>query len=100
MASFYIPMALSLSANLAHLPPIHGLYAFAIQPLVYALLGSCPTMAVGPEAAGSLLLGSAIRMMEDHHSPAFDDDPDGSQELDNVRLAVSGCLCVWRETVA
>lgn len=34
MASFYIPMALSLSANLAHLPPIHGLYAFAIQPLV------------------------------------------------------------------
>ena len=35
MASFYIPMALSLSANLAHLPPIHGLYAFAIQPLVW-----------------------------------------------------------------
>ena len=34
MASFYIPMALSLSANLANLPPIHGLYAFAIQPLV------------------------------------------------------------------
>lgn len=34
MASFYIPMALSLSANLAHLPPIHGLYSFAIQPLV------------------------------------------------------------------
>ena len=49
MASFYIPMALSLSANLAHLTPIHGLYAFAVQPLVYALLGSCPTMAVGPE---------------------------------------------------
>lgn len=37
MASFYIPMALSLSANLAHLPPIHGLYAFAIQPLVHSL---------------------------------------------------------------
>ena len=34
MASFYIPIALSLSANLAHLPPIHGLYAFAVQPLV------------------------------------------------------------------
>lgn len=36
MASFYIPMALSLSANLAHLPPIHGLYSFAIQPLVHS----------------------------------------------------------------
>jgi MFS superfamily sulfate permease-like transporter len=51
MASFYIPMALSLSANLAHLPPIYGLYGFAVQPLVYALLGSCPTMAVGPEVS-------------------------------------------------
>ncbi|KAH0612518.1 uncharacterized protein H6S33_008898 [Morchella sextelata] len=84
MASFYIPMALSLSANLAHLPPIHGLYSFAIQPLVYALLGSCPTMAVGPEAAGSLLLGTAIRTLNQHHAPAFDD---GDEAENNARLA-------------
>ncbi|PWW73953.1 hypothetical protein C7212DRAFT_283826 [Tuber magnatum] len=85
MASFYIPMALSLSANLAHLPPIHGLYGFAIQPLVYSLLGSCPTMAVGPEAAGSLLLGSAIRLTNEHHGSPFDDH-DGD-DLQNARLA-------------
>ncbi|KAL7267126.1 hypothetical protein RUND412_010299 [Rhizina undulata] len=87
MASFYIPMALSLSANLAHLPPIHGLYAFAFQPMVYALLGSCPTMAVGPEAAGSLLLGTAIRLTNAHHTPAFDDGDGEGDDFQNARLA-------------
>lgn len=61
MASFYIPMALSLASNLAHVPPINGLYAFVFNPLVYALLGTCPLMVVGPEAAGSLLTGSVVK---------------------------------------
>lgn len=60
MASFYIPMSLSLAANLAHMPPINGLYSFVINPLIYAMLGTCPQMIVGPEAAGSLLTGSVI----------------------------------------
>lgn len=82
-------MALSLSANLAHLPPIHGLYAFAVQPIIYALLGSCPTMAVGPEAAGSLLMGNAIRMMNEHHDPAFDDDGGEGSAYQNARMAAT-----------
>jgi len=53
-------MSLSLAANLAHMPPINGLYSFVINPLVYAFLGTCPQMIVGPEAAGSLLTGSVI----------------------------------------
>jgi high affinity sulfate transporter 1 len=61
MASLYIPMALSFAANLGHVPPINGLYSFVFNPLIYALLGSCPQMVVGPEAAGSLLLGSVVR---------------------------------------
>ncbi|KAF2122322.1 sulfate transporter family-domain-containing protein [Lophiotrema nucula] len=61
MASFYIPMALSYANNLAHLPPIHGLYSFAINPLIYGILGSCPQMVVGPEAPGSLLTGEVVR---------------------------------------
>lgn len=61
MASFYIPMALSYAANLSHVPPINGLYSFVFQPFIYALLGSCPQMVVGPEAAGSLLVGSVVR---------------------------------------
>ncbi|RDA91575.1 hypothetical protein CP533_5985 [Ophiocordyceps camponoti-saundersi (nom. inval.)] len=61
MASFYLPMALSLASNLSHVPPIHGLYSFVFNPFIYALLGSCPQMVVGPEAAGSLLVGSVVR---------------------------------------
>ncbi|KAF2870696.1 sulfate transporter family-domain-containing protein [Massariosphaeria phaeospora] len=61
MASFYIPMALSYASNLAHLPPVNGLYSFAINPLIYGILGSCPMMIVGPEAPGSLLTGEVVR---------------------------------------
>ncbi|KAF2639497.1 hypothetical protein P280DRAFT_470146 [Massarina eburnea CBS 473.64] len=61
MASFYIPMALSYASNLAHVPPVHGLYSFAINPLIYGILGSCPLMIVGPEAPGSLLTGEVVR---------------------------------------
>jgi high affinity sulfate transporter 1 len=61
MASFYIPMSLSYASNLAHLPPVHGLYSFALNPLIYALLGTCPQMIVGPEAPGSLLIGEIVR---------------------------------------
>ncbi|KAI0007683.1 sulfate transporter family-domain-containing protein [Xylariaceae sp. FL0662B] len=61
IATMYLPMALSYADNLAHVPPINGLYAFAINPLVYAILGTCPQMVVGPEAAGSLLVGSIVK---------------------------------------
>ncbi|GAM84543.1 hypothetical protein ANO11243_025390 [Dothideomycetidae sp. 11243] len=61
MASFYLPMSLSYAANLGHIPPINGLYSFAFNPFVYALLGTCPQMVVGPEAAGSLLTGQVVR---------------------------------------
>lgn len=60
MASFYIPMALSYASNLAHMPPINGMYAFVFNPFFYAILGTCPQMIVGPEAAGSLLTGSVV----------------------------------------
>jgi MFS superfamily sulfate permease-like transporter len=60
MASFYLPMALSYASNLAHVPPINGLYSFVFNPIIYAILGSCPQMVVGPEAAGSLLVGSVV----------------------------------------
>ncbi|KAI0416500.1 sulfate transporter family-domain-containing protein [Xylaria grammica] len=61
MASMYLPMALSYAENLAHVSPISGLYAFVFNPIFYALLGSCPQMIVGPEAAGSLLVGSIVK---------------------------------------
>lgn len=94
MASFYIPIALSLSTNLAHLPPIHGLYAFALQPLVYAILGSCPTMAVGPEAAGSLLLGSAIRLSNAHHGSNPEGNDAANGHLASVITTTTGAIAL------
>jgi MFS superfamily sulfate permease-like transporter len=74
MASFYIPMALSYASNLGHVPPINGLYSFVFNPLIYAFLGSCPQLVVGPEAAGSLLLGSVVRDSVDSGNTGDDDD--------------------------
>lgn len=74
VASFYIPMSLSFATNLSHIPPINGLYAFVFQPFIYALLGSCPRMVVGPEAAGSLLVGSVVRRSVDGGFSSEEDD--------------------------
>ena len=65
IAGIYLPMALSLASNLSHVPAINGLYSFVFSPLIYALLGSCPQMVVGPEAAGSLLVGTVVRASVD-----------------------------------
>ncbi|TRX93507.1 hypothetical protein FHL15_005479 [Xylaria flabelliformis] len=73
MASMYLPMALSYAENLAHVAPISGLYAFVFNPLLYALLGSCPQMIVGPEAAGSLLVGSIVKDSVDYGDGSEDD---------------------------
>jgi len=72
VAGMYVPMALSLADNLAHVPPINGLYSFVFNPLVYALLGSSPSMIVGPEAAGSLLVGTVIKGAVDRNGGDHD----------------------------
>ncbi|RMD42458.1 hypothetical protein DV735_g2674, partial [Chaetothyriales sp. CBS 134920] len=74
MASFYIPMALSYASNLAHVPPINGLYSFVFNPVIYALLGSCPQMVVGPEAAGSLLVGQVVKTCIQRGNSGNEDD--------------------------
>lgn len=74
-------MALSYASNLGHLPPINGLYSFVFNPLIYAFLGTSPQMVVGPEAAGSLLVGNVVRTSVDKgHS----EDEDG---IMNARIA-------------
>ncbi|KUI57855.1 hypothetical protein VP1G_05194 [Cytospora mali] len=61
IAGMYLPMALSLADNLAHVPAINALYSFVFNPFLYALLGSSPQMILGPEAPGSLLVGSVVK---------------------------------------
>ena len=91
MASFYIPMSLSYAANLAHVPPINGLYSFVFNPLIYALLGSCPRMVVGPEAAGSLLVGQVVKICIDS-GEAGDDDAQLNAEIGGVVTAIAGAV--------
>lgn len=87
----YIPMALSLADNLAHVPPINGLYSFVVNPLIYALLGSCPSMIVGPEAAGSLLVGTVVKRNIDS-GKSGDDDAELQAILCGVVAGLAGAM--------
>jgi MFS superfamily sulfate permease-like transporter len=88
VAGIYLPMALSLADNLAHVPPINGLYAFVFNPFLYALLGSCPQMVVGPEAAGSLLVGTVVKNSVD--SGGGEDDSELHARICGVVAGVAG----------
>jgi MFS superfamily sulfate permease-like transporter len=91
VASIYIPMALSLASNLAHAPPISGLYSFVIHPLIYAILGSCPLLVVGPEAAGSLLTGAIVKasVMQGNSG---EDDLTETALIVGIATAMSGAM--------
>ncbi|PVI01860.1 hypothetical protein DM02DRAFT_613387 [Periconia macrospinosa] len=91
MASFYIPMALSYASNLAHVPPVHGLYSFAINPLIYGILGSCPLMVVGPEAPGSLLTGEVVRE-NINKGASGDDDGRLNAEIAGIVTCLAGAF--------
>ena len=91
MASFYIPMALSYASNLGHVPPVQGLYSFVFNPLIYAILGTCPQMVVGPEAAGSLLTGNVVRdSIQKGH--ARDDEALAHAVIAGVVTGVAGAI--------
>lgn len=60
LASFQIPVSMSYATSLAHVSTISGLYGLVVPTFVYALMGTVPTMVVGPEAAISLVVGQAV----------------------------------------
>lgn len=91
MASFYIPMSLSYASNLSHVPAINGLYSFVFSPLIYAFLGTCPQMVVGPEAAGSLLVGSVVRSSIDRGNSG-DDNNVINAEIAGIVTATAGAV--------
>ena len=59
-AVMLVPQAMAY-AMLAGLPPIMGLYASTIPPLVYAMLGTSRQLAVGPMAMASLLVAGGVQ---------------------------------------
>jgi SulP family sulfate permease len=54
-----VPQALAY-AMLSGVPPVLGLYAAVLPPLVYSLIGTSRVMAIGPVALTSLLIASGL----------------------------------------
>lgn len=80
LASFQIPIVMSYAGSLANVSTISGLYGLVVPPFVYAMMGSVPTMVVGPEAAISLVLGQATAPFI-HNTPADGVTPDAVSGL-------------------
>ncbi|KAI5282328.1 hypothetical protein KEM54_002837 [Ascosphaera aggregata] len=81
-------MSLSYATSIAGAPAINGMYSYALQPLFYALLGSSSLMVVGPEAAGSLLVGTVVR-----ESLGANHDPDAhSARVVGLVTGLSGAI--------
>ena len=66
-AILLVPQALAY-ALLAGLPPEVGLYASVLPPLIYALMGSSRTLAVGPVTVAAVMVASALQQFADGDS--------------------------------
>ncbi|WP_067031346.1 SulP family inorganic anion transporter [Allomuricauda sp. CP2A] len=51
-------------AMIAGMPPIYGLYASLVPPLVYALMGTSRQLGVGPVAMDSLLVAAGVGALQ------------------------------------
>ncbi len=58
-AVLLIPQGMAY-ALLAGLPPVHGVYAALVPPIVYALMGTSRQLSVGPVALDSLLVAAGV----------------------------------------
>lgn len=70
VAALLVPQSMAY-AQLAGLPPQTGLYASILPVALYALLGSSPTLAVGPVAMVSLMTASALSPLAAQGSAAY-----------------------------
>jgi SulP family sulfate permease len=59
VAVMLVPQSMAYAA-LAGMPPVTGLYAAAVPLVVYALLGTSGSLAVGPVAITALMTGAAL----------------------------------------
>ncbi|CAI5759455.1 unnamed protein product [Candida verbasci] len=81
LASFQIPLVMSIAISLAHLPPISGLYAMIISSLIYAIFGTVPILIVGPSPSTAVIYGQLIEIIQ--HDSKF---------LDFSIIEISSCL--------
>ncbi|MCI5059139.1 MAG: sulfate permease [Flavobacteriales bacterium] len=50
-------------AMIAGLPPVYGLYASLVPPIVYALMGTSRQLAIGPTAMDSILVAAGLSVI-------------------------------------
>ncbi|KAI8904144.1 sulfate transporter family-domain-containing protein [Gorgonomyces haynaldii] len=60
VAFVIIPQGLAY-ALIVDVPPIYGLYTACISGIVYAFMGTCRQMSIGPEALVAIMVGSAVK---------------------------------------
>lgn len=70
VAIMLVPQAMAY-AMLAGLPPEVGLYASIVPIVLYALLGSSRTLAVGPVAIMSLLTATSVGALAEQGTPEY-----------------------------
>ena len=70
VAMMMIPQGMAY-ALVAGLPPVTGIYASIIPPLLYALFGSSSTQSVGPMAIISLMTASALAPLASQGSALY-----------------------------
>jgi SulP family sulfate permease len=69
-AAILVPQSMAY-AQIAHLPPIVGLYASVVPLLVYAVLGRVPQLGVGPLATISVLSAVGVAKLAPDRSAEF-----------------------------
>ncbi|OQV04217.1 hypothetical protein CLAIMM_09133 [Cladophialophora immunda] len=90
VAAIYAPLSVSF-ALAGHAHPTSGMVSFIVCTLIYALLGQCPQMIIGPEAPGSLLVGIAVRLANKGNNDT-DADPAYDAQLVGAITATAGTI--------
>ncbi|KAK6203474.1 putative sulfate transporter [Scheffersomyces amazonensis] len=63
LASFQIPLVMSIATSLAHLPPITGIYSIISAAVMYSILGCVPILIVGPSPSTAIMFGQMIEQI-------------------------------------
>jgi sulfate permease, SulP family len=69
-AAILVPQSMAY-AQIAHLPPVVGLYASVVPLLVYAVLGRIPQLGVGPLASISILSAIGVAKVAPDNTAQF-----------------------------
>ncbi len=86
VAAYLVPQCLAY-AEVAGLPPITGLWAILPPLLIYALLGSSPQLAVGPESTTAVMTAAAI-------GPLAAGQPAAYAGLSSLLALLVGLICI------